>query len=108
MPGPTRSTSATGPARTTSRHLGDRVRDDPGVDAVLVLCTPPVPEDLDHLAGTIARVANGSRVPFVATYLGMEPNARVDGLRTVPAFEFPEAGVHALGRIARYGEWLAR
>lgn len=85
-----------------------QVRDDPGVDAVLVLCTPPVPDDLDHLAGTIARVANGSRVPFVATYLGMEPNARVDGLRTVPAFEFPEAGVHALGRIARYGEWLAR
>jgi acyl-CoA synthetase (NDP forming)/RimJ/RimL family protein N-acetyltransferase len=85
-----------------------RVRDDPGVDAVLVLCTPPVPEDLDHLAGTIARVANGSTVPFVATYLGMEPNARVDGLRTVPAFEFPEAAVHALGRIARYGEWLAR
>lgn len=85
-----------------------RVRDQPGVDAVLVLCTPPIPEDLDRIATTIARVADTSSVPFVATFLGLETDTRVDGLRTVPVFEFPEAAVHALGRIARYGEWLGR
>ena len=87
-----------------------RLSHDPGVDAVLVLCTPPVPADLDRLAETIEAAAAGSPVPVVASYLGMTPSPGHTSStgRHVPVFEFPEAAVHALGRIARYGQWLER
>ncbi len=76
-------------------------------DAVLVMCTPPSQEDLHDISAAIAEVAEESDVPIVATYLGMDVEDG-DQARDVPVFEFPEAAVHALGRVARYGEWLAR
>ncbi len=87
-----------------------RVSQDPDVDAVLVLCTPPVPADLDRLAETIEAAADASPVPVVASYLGLTPSPPRNPApgRHVPVFEFPEAAVHALGRIARYGRWLDR
>lgn len=81
---------------------------DPAVDAVLVLCTPSLPGAIDAFEPLIVEAAKDSPVPVVATYLGLEPRA-VPGPRSdVPVFAFPESAVRAVGRIARYGEWLAR
>lgn len=84
------------------------VLQDEGVDGVLVLCTPPVASDLDRFAAAIGKEASSSQIPVVASYLGLTPAFSESAPRTVPVFEFPEAAVHALGRVARYGEWLAR
>ena len=78
------------------------------VDAVLVLCTPPVFSDLDDIATAIREVAKDSSIPVVTSYLGLTRGSEDPRSREIPTFEFPESAVYALGRIARYGEWLAR
>ena len=46
---------------------------------------------------------------MIATFLGSEPGDEVDGVRPgVPVFRFPSEGARTLGRLAAYGEWLAR
>jgi acyl-CoA synthetase (NDP forming)/RimJ/RimL family protein N-acetyltransferase len=82
---------------------------DPGVDAVVVLCTPPVPAAVDDIADVIADLAEASEVTVVATFLGLASHSTASpGHRRVPVFEFPEAAAHALSRVARYGEWRAQ
>lgn len=81
---------------------------DPGVDAVLVLCTPSIPGALDLFVPGIVEAAAGSPVPVVATYLGLETKSNTTRTSPIPVFAFPERAVRALGRIARYGEWLER
>ncbi|HET8929479.1 MAG TPA: GNAT family N-acetyltransferase [Acidimicrobiales bacterium] len=81
---------------------------DPGVDAVLVLCTPSTPGAIDAFEPLIIEAAAGSPVPVVATYLGLKPRANPPRPSAVPVFAFPESAVRAVGRIARYGEWLER
>lgn len=76
------------------------------VDAVLVLCTPSVPGVVDAFAEKIVEVAAHAAVPVVATYLGLRPRVSTTDEQRVPVFAFPEAAVRAIGRIARYGEWL--
>lgn len=80
----------------------------PDVDAVLVLCTPTVPEAIDEFAPRIVDVAARAPVPVVATYLGMRSSAAGVVGRDVPVFSFPEEAVRALARAAHYGEWLCR
>ena len=82
---------------------------DPGVDAVVVLCTPPVPAAVDDVADVIAEVAAGTDVTVLATFLGLHSHTNDEpGRRRVPVFEFPEAAAHALARVARYGEWRSQ
>ena len=82
---------------------------DPGVDAVVVLCTPPVPAAVDDIADVIAEVATGTDVTVLATFLGLASHTTDEpGRRRVPVFEFPEAAAHALARVARYGEWRSQ
>lgn len=81
---------------------------DPAVDAVLVLCTPSTPGAIDVFEPLIIETAAGSPVPVVATYLGLKPRVTRPRPSAVPVFAFPETAVRAIGRIARYGEWLSR
>lgn len=81
---------------------------DPAVDAVLVLCTPSTPGAIDVFEPRIVEAAEGSPVPVVATYLGLKPRVSEPRSSAVPVFAFPESAVRAIGRIARYGEWLSR
>lgn len=81
---------------------------DPGVDAVLVLCTPSIPGAIDTFDPYIVAAATDSPVPVVATYLGLQPRPNPSVRSAVPVFPFPERAVRAVGRIARYGEWLDR
>ncbi|GAA3230649.1 GNAT family N-acetyltransferase [Actinocorallia longicatena] len=101
--------------------------DDPGVDAVVVLYTPPViggaelmfgkrPGN-DSVASTIKRLAAEGRKPVLATYLGakgMPRDLRVPdrdgeaGPGSVPSYPAPEDAMRALAYAARYAAWRRR
>jgi len=87
---------------------------DPGIDAVVVIYAPAVDPDHRAVAAAVARAvastgtATGPGKPVVASFLGSEPGVEVvDGL-SLPLFRFPSEAARVLGRIADYGEWLAR
>src|SRR5207248_6198869 len=81
------------------------VLDDPAVDAIVVVFTPPLVTDAANVASAVARVATSAgEKPIVANFLAMStPPASLVGTdgRRVPAFPFPEAAVRALGRVAQ-------
>ena len=89
------------------------VLDDDGVDAVLVIFTPPLVTQLDDVAAAVTRAATACGTkPLVAVFLGVGDGPGVlpatGGGGCVPTFPFPEPAVRALGRIAGYGVWRAR
>ena len=95
-------------------HALDTVLDDPGVDAGVVVFTPPLVTRADDVAAAISTAA--ARHPtkaVVATFLAghSDPSTLVapdpHGC-AVPTFPFPEQAVRALGHAARHGRWLAR
>ncbi|MGH9066114.1 MAG: GNAT family N-acetyltransferase [Acidimicrobiales bacterium] len=88
--------------------LGDR-----GVDAALVIFTPPLVTRADDVsAAVLAAAARHPDKPVVAVMLtaGGIPRTLVgpSGHPRVPAFAFPEQAVRALGHAARHGRWLTR
>jgi acetyl coenzyme A synthetase (ADP forming)-like protein len=88
------------------------VLDDPSVDAVVVVFTPPLVTEAADVAAAVARVATTSGdKPIVANFLAMAtPPASLAGAdgRRVPSFPFPEAAVRALARVAHHAEWCRR
>jgi acetyl coenzyme A synthetase (ADP forming)-like protein len=84
---------------------------DDGVDAVLVLFVPPVGTEAADVAAAIRRAGAGADKPVLTSFMGMHgvPMA-LSSLREgkFPSYAFPEAAVIALGRVTRYGRWLAR
>jgi acyl-CoA synthetase (NDP forming)/RimJ/RimL family protein N-acetyltransferase len=86
----------------------EHLLDDDGVDAVLTIYAPPLLEATEAVTAAIARGAQQSRKPVVATILGASPRrGHVAEDLSVPVFAFPEEAAEALGRVARYGRWLA-
>jgi len=82
---------------------------DDAFDAVVVLYAAPVQPRPAEVAAAVDEAVEGATVPVIATFLGSDPGHEVDGLRTsVPVFRFPSEGARTLGRLAAYGEWLAR
>ncbi|MBV8297237.1 MAG: acetate--CoA ligase family protein, partial [Acidimicrobiia bacterium] len=88
------------------------VLDDPAVDAVVVVFTPPLVTEAADVAAAVARVAGTARVkPMVANFLTMAtPPPTLAGVEGpgVPSFPFPEAAVRALGKVAAHAEWRRR
>lgn len=82
---------------------------DEGVDSVITIYAPPLEERTEAVAAAIAEGAAGSRKPVVATILGASPRrGSVAADLAVPVFAFPEEAARALGRVARYGQWLSQ
>lgn len=83
---------------------------DPGVDSVLVVCTPsPGNQTADF--ERVIRSARGAapRTPVVASIFGPHPaviRGAGDGVVT-PVFDFPDAAAYALGQVTRYAAWRA-
>ena len=87
--------------------------DDPEVDALLAIFTPPLVTRADDVAQAIAGVAaDAGAIPIVACFLGQDgvPEfLRGDETHpTVPSFAFPEAAARALGRAADLADWRRR
>ena len=82
---------------------------DDAFDAVVVLYAAPVQARPGEVAAAVGEAVVGATKPVIATFLGSEPGDEVDGVRPgVPVFRFPSEGALTLGRLAAYGEWLAR
>jgi acyl-CoA synthetase (NDP forming) len=82
---------------------------DPALDAVLVLFVHPMVTSARDVAAAIVRASRGNQKPVLACLLGTEDvPAGVAVLREagIPAYDFPEAAVLALGQAACYGRWL--
>jgi len=90
------------------------VLDDPNIDAVIVIFTPPLVTRADDVADAVARAAEGATKPIVANFLasrdvpaglaGTEDGTR----RRIPSFASPEPAAIALGRAARHARWRRR
>ncbi len=85
------------------------------VDAVVVICTPPLVTDVDAVAAAIAAAVDeayeeGRRRPVVASLLGTEHGraALHASRRPVPSFTYPETAVRALTHAVGYAEWRHR
>jgi len=84
------------------------------VDAVVVICTPPLVTDVDAVAAAIAeavdRAPGEGRPLVVASLLGTDNGRaalRAAG-RPVPSFTYPETAVRALAHAVGYAEWRHR
>src|SRR5690606_8753476 len=85
-------------ADAPAERLADAVRTvlaDPGIDAVLVVYTPPFGSGRESTCKAIAEVANGADKPVLACVLGH------DGVLPggTPSYAFPEQAVYALSRV---------
>jgi acyl-CoA synthetase (NDP forming)/GNAT superfamily N-acetyltransferase len=83
------------------------------VDAVVVIYAWPLVSDPVSVAAAIrAAAASTPAVPVAAALLGTDGGGvladPVAGGAPVPAYDFPEAAVRAVGHAARYGAWLRR
>jgi acyl-CoA synthetase (NDP forming)/RimJ/RimL family protein N-acetyltransferase len=71
---------------------------DDGVDAVVVVYTPPFGSGREETCRAIARAAGRAAKPVVVCVLGHD--GALDG--GVPCYAFPEQAVQALGRVVEY------
>ena len=83
---------------------------DPGVDSLLVVCTPSP----GNPAGAFERVIRSARdaapgTPVVASIFGPHPAVIRGGAEgpATPVFDFPDAAAYALGQVTRYAAWRA-
>ncbi|HWN98332.1 MAG TPA: GNAT family N-acetyltransferase [Blastocatellia bacterium] len=88
------------------------VADDPNVDALVVIFTPPLVTRAEDVARAIVDGVRSfkSSKPVVTVFLsarGVPQDLKTSELR-IPSFAFPEAAATALARVVRYGEWRER
>lgn len=81
--------------------------DDPGVDSVMVLYTPPLSGEIGDVAEAVLDVARGRpEQAIVACFLGnRDPNLLRRGEIVIPEFPFPEESALALARVTQYADW---
>lgn len=101
------SAGATEYARTLSAIAAD-----PGIDAIIVMFTPP----LVTRAADVAAAIRGSvrdfvrRLPVLAVFLsatGVPPELRDDKVR-IPSFAYPEDAARSLAHAVHYAAWRSR
>ncbi len=96
----------------------DSAIDDPEVDSVVVVFTPPLNTTGEEVANVLAAVGEQSDKPLVSTFLaseGIPELLRVPdvagstaGRGSVPSYAAVEAAVRALARVVEYATWRAK
>jgi len=110
--------TSSNPVDTTAsgqpQHFGAALRllrDDPGVDALIVLFVSPVMIDGLRVACEITEALAESEVPAMSCFMGKhrarEGIAELRG-KGIPVFPFPEEAAHALAAMNRYREVRSR
>lgn len=83
---------------------------DPSVDSILVVHSPPRLSRSEEVSEVIATAsADHPRICFATAMLGAADAPRIsdrDGSGHVPVFTFPEHAARAMGRLAGYREWV--
>lgn len=105
-----------GSADEFERGLGEAV-DDPDVDAVIAVFTPPLNTSGEQISRVLATVGEQSDKPVVSTFLareGVPELLRVPGLAgpagrgSVPSYPAPKSAARALARAVDYCHWVNR
>jgi len=95
----------------------DEAIEDPNVDAVIAVYTPPLNSSDEQVAQVLATVGQQSNKPVVSTFLarqGVPELLRAPdrtgsaGRGSVPSYPAPEAAVRALRRAVDYSYWANR
>ena len=96
----------------------DSAIDDPEVDSVVVVFTPPLNTTGEEVANVLAAVGEQSDKPLVSTFLASEgipellrvPDVagHTAGRGSVPSYAAVEAAVRALARVVEYAAWRAK
>ena len=82
------------------------VLEDPGIDAVLAIYVPPLPDrDRSMLDAIATAAASRPDKTMLATVLAGNETVQLDGIR-VPTYRFPESAVRGLAHMASRSEWL--
>ncbi|MGE0878029.1 MAG: GNAT family N-acetyltransferase [Acidimicrobiia bacterium] len=87
------------------RRALDVLLADPGVDAVIVVDTPPITRQLDLVVNVTAAAVASAGKPAIVVGLG---GNHVRGAAPIPVFTFPERAAAALGHAAAYSQWRSR
>lgn len=86
------------------------VASDAGVDSLIVIFIPPLPEKASEVASEILRATRGMhrKLPIVSTFMASKgvSGQLSDGEIRIPSYPFPELAVQALARATDYGTWL--
>ena len=80
-----------------------RLLDDDGVDAVLLVLTPPLRDQAVAVGAAIAELARTAAKPVVAALLAADGGVSTVG--PLPTVRTPEGAALALARAASYAEW---
>ena len=76
------------------------VLEDPGIDAVLAIYVPPLPDrDRSMLDAIATAAASRPDKTMLATVLAGNETVQLDGIK-VPTYRFPESAVRALAHMA--------
>ncbi len=86
------------------RAVLERVKRDPGVDAIIAIFVSPIMIDAYEVARAIADAADGAK-PVLSVFMGKERSA--EGIaelkdRRVPVYHFPEEAASGLSALVRY------
>jgi acetyl coenzyme A synthetase (ADP forming)-like protein len=94
------------------RQAIEIVASDPGIDALIVIFTPPLVTRASDVAREIVGAAKNidKAKPVLSVFLSAQ--AAPEGLHSsdirIPAYSFPETAAIALARAARYRQWRER
>lgn len=89
------------------RRAVEAVLADDGIDAVIVIFTPPLVTEAEDVAKAVSSVAASTDKPVVANFLATEEAmaALQAGGERVPWFAYPESAARALGKVVPYAAW---
>ena len=100
------------PSATAAHYRGalEVLLEEESVDAVLVICTPPLTTEVDAVTDEVVAAAASRRKTVVASLTGATRTlARLqDQARPVPWFRYPEIAARALAHVAGYAGWRSR
>ncbi|HEY5610117.1 MAG TPA: GNAT family N-acetyltransferase [Thermoanaerobaculia bacterium] len=87
------------------RETIEAVLGDDGVDALVVIYIPVLPDDADAVARAIGEGAkSANEKTMITTFMGAARGAPLP-LSSIPSFPFPERAVNALARATEYAAW---
>ena len=84
------------------------VRDDPAVDAIVVMLTPQRVTEPEQTARVISYIAREQTKPLVAAFMGghaVERGRKLLDEAHVPVYAYPERAVRALAALVRYASY---
>lgn len=83
--------------------------EDPNVDALVAICTPPENLDPIEIAAAISEVSEGTDKPVIGVFMGrddvQDAIMNMDGNK-IPVYNFTESAAFVLSKMVSYKQWI--